>query len=82
MKVSNYNIAIAYLVHDESSKIIDQPTTHLCGAFVSIQEPFARELLKWQPAWLLTCSNPGQTMSEGCFIFHFARLPLEFARPI
>ena len=28
------------------------------------------------------CSNPGVAMSEGCFIFDFASLSLEVARPI
>ena len=27
-------------------------------------------------------SNPGQAISEGCFIFHFTPLPLEVARRI
>jgi len=29
-----------------------------------------------------TCSNLGVGISEGCFIFDFASLPLEVARPI
>jgi len=28
------------------------------------------------------CSNPGVSISEGCFVFHFVSLPLEVARPI
>ena len=28
------------------------------------------------------CSNPGVDISEGCFVFDIASLPLEFARPI
>ena len=36
----------------------------------------------WTTDHYYPCSNPGVGISKGCFIFDFALLPLEVARPI
>jgi len=69
LKVSAWSMWIPSSLTEASGMRL---TGRLCGLAVAC----------WIKDHYHPCSNPGVGISEGCFIFDFALLPLEVALPI
>ena len=53
-----------------------------CRSFIRLGAPLWSSGTSWDYRSLPLCSNLGAGISEGCFVFDFASLPLEIAWPI
>jgi len=72
MPLRLYSDMLLYLAHTRVSRMIPRGVT----LWPYVPDTTSSEA-KQHPR-----SNLGVGISEGCFIFHFASLPLEVARPI